>query len=117
MKNVIIFSLDTQQDAADSEQYSHALDITGGKLAMGCYKQSKEQSIIADISQLPIVLEIAKQFGQESILVIGQDSAYLQYIKDSSKTVIGTHMVRVSKEVATTKDAYTRYNNEWYIVE
>jgi len=117
MKNVVVFSLDTQDRVATAEEYEQVLESVGGLLAMGCYKGAKEQSIIADISELSNILYLARQYGQESILVVGSDKAALQYLSNAKTEVIGSAMIQVSRDTAMSKDAYTRYNNEYYIVE
>lgn len=87
------------------------------KSVIGCYKGSVEISFvcIAD-GNLGILLKLAKEYKQESILVRNENGVHLQYA-DGFQERIGEKIVMVSQAEAMSQDAYTATNGLYYIVK
>ena len=75
----------------------------------GCYKNETEKSVLVDARHEKSVLELAKEFGQESILFVDRkNNAYLIYLADGNTEKLKGKFQEVTKQIALSLDAYTK---------
>lgn len=117
MTNKIMFSLDTENNKASMNMYKLINKLVNGQIIQGAYKGVEETSIMTDISNYSLVLEVAYEFNQDSILVLENNIAKLVYQDGRPDLNIGTHLKEVSKQEAFHSDAYSLINGQYYIVE
>jgi hypothetical protein len=117
MKNKIMFSLDTDNNKVSMNMYRLINKLVNGQIIQGAYKGVEETSIMTDISNYSLVLDIAYKFNQDSILVLTDNSASLVFSDRRPDLKIGTQLVKVSKDVAINSEAYSLINGQYYIVE
>lgn len=110
--------LTTEENAARTIKLAERLEAEGVPIisAEGMYKGSGEASFIIATTE-PALLDkarnIAKEFGQESILIVDQNrSSRFEYTKDKSLEELG-----VFQEVSSVEgvDAYTRVGGKNYV--
>lgn len=117
MTNKILFSLDIENNKASMNMYRLINKLVQGTLISGAYKGVEETSIMTDISNYSLVLDIAHEFNQDSILTITDFTAVLVYSDNRPDLKIGTGLKEVSKAYAIGQDAYSLINGQYYIVE
>lgn len=82
------------------------------KLVDGCYKGVREQSFVVPSTDVSGLLELARQYGQESILVVGSDR-----LVELDASIIG-RWVNAPEAVALRADGWTREaDGTYWIVE
>lgn len=117
LNNVVIFSLDTQDYKGTSQDYAYAIKELDARHAQGSYKGVAERSLVADIKELKNVISMARHFEQESILIVNEREAYLYFLDSKEEVSLGTELVRVDKNEALSQDAYTVYQDKYYVVK
>ena len=87
----------------------------------GSYKGELEESFIvfdSDTSQLDtreLVIDVAKSFGQESILIVdSKQNAKLYYVASGASVIVGK-FTAVSDSEALSREAYTLFNDQYYV--
>ncbi len=87
--------------------------------AVGCYKGTEEQCIIAEYNNLlekDLILEYARNCEQESVLMLTpQRTAALLYVDTGGVEILGK-LKPVSEQYARKQDAWTRTDNGQYYV-
>lgn len=111
----VIFSLDQAGNPATKTERESAREFLstqgiGTKELVGSYKGSQETSILAvvnDSTKLGLVLELAKSYAQESVLIVDEDrTARLKFIADGSEQALGSFKA-IDAEEAAGLDAWT----------
>jgi hypothetical protein len=116
MTNVIIFSV-FQSNCSEDVNYSNTIKVENMlerakipfKALSGMYKGIKEESFAIDLKHQNAALELARQFNQESILIIDSSSrATLKYMPVSIESDISIgYFQEVSETKAKSLDAWT----------
>lgn len=120
MKNVVFFSVynGSRLDAANHIRVFKQLNRIGlsPKLVDGRYNGVNEKSLVLPISAMKLVEKLARQFKQESILIVYSDrSAALKFIEKDSIESIG-NFTEVSQQVALSGNAFSLINQRYYVV-
>ena len=88
------------------------------KHMVGCYKGQREASFLVEYdTQLPLLLDWAKRFNQESVLLLDEDrNARLSYISNSRKDMNIGKLKPVSKQEVLKLEAwsYCTLNHQFY---
>ena len=107
-------------DETDHESIVGLLRERGVKFQQcnGVYKGVKEKSFLVSAKHRDLILEIAKQYKQESVMYSGPDRfSFLEFLKPGGGTLpIGT-LKQVSKVEAVNYDAYTEIDGTYYITK
>lgn len=84
--------------------------------ATGSYKGTLEKSFVIDASEdiLPVVDELARKFGQESVLVVDENQKATLIFSDGKKEVLG-QMMAVDHENAG--ENWTLVNGQYFTVK
>jgi hypothetical protein len=122
MKNVVIFSvfqseLDKQTNLNNTRKIVSLFKKSGMnfKIAQGCYKGISEISFIVPICNHSSIVKLAKQYNQESILLVDSiGNAKLSYVESYIKQSIGK-MFEVSQNRALSEVSYTKVENKYFI--
>jgi hypothetical protein len=112
---MIILSLDQKNKPASETDIARIAESLEASLAVGCYKNEIETSLVTDNNRLFKVMRYAKEFNQESILLTENHGVFLIYLKDLSKVRIGKRLV--SSKSKPNCDAWTLHNGLYYSVE
>ena len=106
---MVIFALNTVNDELRLRQAG--LKANNYKRLQGMYKGIAEDSYIVDMAHIDLVIDLAIEHKQESILLLDEDrNAKLVYLADMSEESLG-QLVEVSASEASNQLAYT-YNPE-----
>ena len=113
----IIYSLDSP---GDPYILNYALtgtfddpDWQGHQGLKGVYKGVSELSFSAPLGHLHRVRHAAACRQQESILIVENGSAYLEWVATSNRVYLG-EWTQIPKIHAMELDAYTEYNGNYY---
>ena len=119
MKNKVFFSVfqGYELDGLNHMETWRKIKKLKPLLVNGKYSGKTELSFCLDLTRLDLVESIAREFNQESILIVDSSGqAFLKYLKDSKLVNIGKFKA-VSKKSASKLDAWSNINGQFYIVE
>lgn len=119
MKNKVFFSVfqGYELDGLNHMETWRKIKKLKPLLVNGKYSGKTELSFCLDLTRLDLVESIAREFNQESILIVNQHGqAFLKYLKDSKLVNIGKFKA-VSKKSASKLDAWSNINGQFYCVE
>ena len=106
---VVIFALNTPND--ELRLRKAGLKANNYKRLQGMYKGIAENSYIVDMAHIDLVIDLAIDHKQESIMVLDEDrNAKLVYLADMREESLG-QLIAVSEKEAMNQLAYT-YNPE-----
>ena len=106
---MVIFALNTPDD--ELRLHQAGLKANNYKRLQDMYKGIAENSYIVDMAHIDLVIDLAIDHKQESILLLDEDrNAKLVYLADMSEESLG-QLVAVSETEALNQLAYT-YNPE-----
>ncbi len=83
------------------------------KTANGCYKGETETSFIVSIAKLKEVMSMARIDGQESVLIVDNNSCYLRYTQSSIETYVG-EWSQIDQLQAEKLEAYTELDGKFF---
>lgn len=106
---MVIFALNSPNDELRLRQAG--LKANNYKRLQGMYKGIAEDSYIIDMAHIDLIIDLAIEHKQESIMVLDEDrNAKLVYLANMSEESLG-QLVEVSASEASNQLAYT-YNPE-----
>ena len=119
MRNKIFFSV-AQGNELDGTNHIAALRrIRRFKplLVNGMYKGAHESSFCLSLTRIELVESIAREFNQESILIVdAHGQAFLKYLSNGNTERLGK-FARITRRKAETLDAWSSINGQFYSVE
>lgn len=115
MTNKIIFSIEKQDRPAQQHEIEAVAKMLDAKIVLGYYDNEIEVSFIVDASKRQDAQTMAALFNQESILVLGSNSADLYYLETGKTKNLGSKMVKVDKKPLNGN--YTLIGNDFYVVQ
>lgn len=111
--------IDSATDAELRLSLANELDIAGFDriLVQGCYKGETEQAYLCPYVGWPPVdklRNLARQFGQESVLIKDDDGAYLVFANSDDLQYLGV-WTEIDKARALECDAYTEVAGRFFV--
>lgn len=109
----IFLSLDRENLPATTEDFEYAKDLLQAIEVDGCYNGIKERSLMVNVTSFALYClawRIAKQYQQESILIVENNNCYMIYLNGRSPEFVGKWVKTENKDMDHTvigKDIFT----------
>ena len=119
MKNKVFFSVfqGYELDGLNTIETLRRIKKLKPLLVNGRYKGTNEDSFCLSLTKLDLVESIAREFNQESILIVDSNGqAFLKYLNTGIRESIGT-MVSVTKKQANALKSWSCINGKFYAVK